>query len=187
MDSTQIWGDVATWVTGVATIALFIVALIQIRNERLARIAMEKELTVSKTHDQANRISCWLVKVSKDKFGEWFWVSVSNQSTQPIYNVVVSAVGLRQTGENIDIPAPHRVSIDIVPPGQGYIPIQALQFGHPGHSRVGIEIGFTDILGVTWIRQANGELKMIKTSALEFYDIVLPANWQSLENELPKK
>jgi hypothetical protein len=28
------WGDRATWVTGIATIALFIIGFLQIRNER---------------------------------------------------------------------------------------------------------------------------------------------------------
>jgi len=43
-DSAPInWGDVATWVTGFATLLLFIVALFQIRVERMARIKRERD------------------------------------------------------------------------------------------------------------------------------------------------
>ncbi|HUK99575.1 MAG TPA: hypothetical protein VLX29_01830, partial [Nitrospirota bacterium] len=63
------WGDVATWVgsvstcgAGVITLGLLMIGFIQIRNEREARKKREAELEIRKERDQAEHISCWMVK-----------------------------------------------------------------------------------------------------------------------------
>jgi hypothetical protein len=180
-------GDLATWFTGIITFFLFIIAFIQIRNERIARIKSEKEFETRKKRDQAEHISCWFVKETSTKHGVWVWVAILNQSSQPIYNVIVSMVALSQTGENLTTIKPHIACIDIVPPGQGYIGIEALQFGHPGLSRAGVEIAFKDIFENNWIRKTNGELVSLENSTIEYYKIDLPTSWQGIAYAIPEE
>lgn len=180
-------GDLATWFTGIITFALFIIAFIQIRNERIARIKSEKELEIREKRDQAEHISCWFIKETSTKHGDWDWVAILNQSSQPIYNVIVSMVALNQIGENLTTISPHIACIDIMPPGQGYVAIEALRFGHPGHSRAGVEIAFKDIFGNNWIRKPDGEmLSQLEKSTIEYYGIDLPASWQGIVDVMPK-
>lgn len=83
METVAIWGDIATWVTSIATIALFIIGFIQIRNERQARIKREKEEVAIKKRDQAEHISSWIVRQTHDEQGSWMWVAVLNHLLSP--------------------------------------------------------------------------------------------------------
>ena len=185
MDYAVSWGDVATWVTGIATIALFIIGFTQIHNERISRIKAEKESYARIKRDQAEQISSWLVKYSQDNYGEWHWIAVLNQSGQPVYNVILHLVPLTQTGERVSNIAPRQTCIDVVPPGQGYVAVEALHFAHPGFARAGVEIAFQDKSGKNWVRRPNGELIEILESPIDYYKVVLPTSWGTLENELP--
>ena len=185
METALIWGDIATWVTGIATIALFIIGFLQIRNERMSRIKGEKELETRNRRDQAEYISCWLVKETFDNDNAWQWIAIMNQSTQPVYNVVVNAIPLAQSGEKLLGVKSHQVCVNIVPPGQGYTSVDSISLGHPGHGRIGAEIAFQDRSGNNWIRKANGELLEIKQSPMAYFDIDLPTSWISLAAELP--
>jgi hypothetical protein len=176
---TMILGDLATWVTGIATIALFVIGFIQIRNERKARIKRENELEDLKKRDQADHISCWIVRENLSGV----WIAVLNQSPQPIYQVIVSVVVVSQEGENQEDDNSWRVCISAAPPGQGYTVIQASYHGMS--RRPGVEIAFKDRMGKNWIRKANGELVEIKESPMRHYDISLPALWNNLNIEFP--
>jgi hypothetical protein len=74
------WGDVATWVTGIATILLFVIGFMQIQTERKARIRREKELENQGRREQAELISAW---IASEDYGHQ-WVAILNQSMQPI-------------------------------------------------------------------------------------------------------
>jgi hypothetical protein len=54
--------------------------------------------------NQAEHVSGWLVKETRDKHGDWQWIAISSQSAQPIYDVVASVVALKQTGEKLISP-----------------------------------------------------------------------------------
>lgn len=62
-------GDLATWVTGVATVLLFgatlgliVVGSKQIRTEREKRLQQERDTTASMLRSQAELISAWIVQ-----------------------------------------------------------------------------------------------------------------------------
>lgn len=78
---------------------------------------------------------------------------------------------------------PYISCIAVVPPGQGYIGIEASYHGMGRY--VGVEIAFKDARGRNWLRQADGELLEIKKSTVEFYDISLPTSWGILATNLP--
>ncbi len=178
METVAVWGDVATWVTSIATIALFMIAFAQIRNEREARIQREKDLVEQEKRSQAEQVSGWIVKESNR-----VWVAVLNQSPQPVYQVIVSVVVLKQTGEKRIGDYPHQACVTVAPPGQGYIGIHADYHGMFRH--VGVEIAFKDAKGRDWVRNTNGELVEMTESTIVHYGIGLPVSWQNLETFLP--
>lgn len=180
-------GDLATWVTGIATIALFVIGFIQIRNEREARIKSEKEAELLKARIQAEHIAAWEVKVIADKKHiDWLWIAVSNQSSQPVYQAIVAVVLISHMGKPSNVDKPQKIiCIGIVPPGQGYAAVE-YEFGG-AFRRIGVEVGFTDSVGRNWLRKADGELSEINTSIAEYYEVDLPANWQGIMSELPEE
>jgi hypothetical protein len=180
MEKWQIWGDLATWVTGIATIALFIIGFLQIRNERISRLKSEKVQEERQRRIQAELISSWIVKKSRDLI----CIAVFNNSQQPIYQIIVSEVRIGQTGDSIGvIPEGGQVHITIAPPGLGYIKIP---YFAPGmHHQLGVEVAFKDVAGRNWVRLPDGGLTQIEKSPLEYYDIAIPTDWIDLELSLP--
>ncbi len=82
-------GDVATWVTGIATILLFaatlglvLVGFKQIEIEREARAKREAADLEMHMRAQAELISAWFEGETVDRAsGFWQWIAVANEST----------------------------------------------------------------------------------------------------------
>jgi hypothetical protein len=187
----MILGDIATWVTGIATIALFVIGFIQIRNERISRVKIEIEKEILKGRAQAELISCWYAKEFQDET----WIAVLNNSPQPIYQVIVSRVQINQVGDSFGeytdggvlgvslAPPGMQKQIEIAPPGIGYISLR--QFIAGMHHRTGFEISFSDSAGRNWVRKPNGELIQITESPISYYKIQFPIGWYNLQTNLP--
>ena len=179
------WGDVATWVTGIATIALFIIGFWQIRNEREARLRAEAERLSAVRRNQAEHVAVWIAGESFDELGSVLWVAVRNQSLQPIYHLVIHGIVLCNDGTPSHGPTPEsQVRIDVAPPGEGYAPIHLDYAGM--HHRAGIEIAFQDAANRPWLRKTTGELLALDTSPALFYEIDQPTGWESLLPDVPK-
>jgi hypothetical protein len=171
-------GDLATWITGFATIALFIVGFFQIRNEREVRLSGARR-------NQAEHIATWIAREESDDHGTLLWIAIRNQSLQPIYNSIVQGILLSNDGAPRHEPQPkNQIQIAVIPPGDGYAKIR---FNYQGMGkRAGIEIAFQDAAGRYWLRQTNGELQGLDVSPMKYYQIPLPIFWGSLLTELPK-
>ncbi len=179
------WGDVATWVTGITSILLFIVAFWQIKLERSARRKSEKDrLSVQRRH-QAEHIAAWIETEVFDDRGQVMCVAVSNQSLQPIYHVVIQGILLSNDGSPIASPfQENRSQIAVVPPGKGYT---TFPFNYAGmHKRAGIEIAFQDAANRYWLRKTNGELIELESSPVVHYEISLPTGWGMLMEGCPE-
>ncbi len=190
--STVNWGDVATWFQGIVTLALFIVAFIQIRTEREYRLRREAAEEGKALRSQAELISAWIVaegmaqgtRDGEPTGGPVAWVAVSNQSAQPVYQVIVSLYAISQTGDTLrgEMPA-GRACIDVVPPGTGYVQVGAAYQGM--FRRPGIEIGFQDHFGQAWARRPWGELIELDRPTTAYYRVGLPTSWTGLAQEVP--
>ena len=177
------FGDLATWITGIATLALIIIGFIQINIERTLRIKRERDIEKRTKRRQAELISSWIVTEDLYQNNYQIWISVLNQSNQPIYQVIVSLVELSNSPKFEGFPSSFREFIDIVPPGQGYV---AINFAGGGmHHHVGVEIAFKDVAGNNWLRKAIGELIEIENSPLEYYQIALPTGWVRIKKDIP--
>ena len=179
------WGDVATWVTGIATIALFVIAFWQIRVERAARRQAEEDRLSALRRSQAEHVAGWIAGEGFDDLGPFLWVAIRNQSLQPIYHLVVHGIVLANDGTPIVSPSPEsQARIAIVPPGEGYV---AIHLDYAGmFKRPGIEMAFHDAANRYWLRRTNGELVEMETSPVVHYDISLPTDWGMLLDELPE-
>jgi hypothetical protein len=178
-------GDVATWVTGVATIALFIVAFYQIKNERIARQKAEIERLTNAIRDQAEHLAAWIVEDKYDPF-PGLWIAIRNQSLQPVYHLIVQGIVLGDSGNlQFDPGLESRALVAVVPPGDGFISIHLDYAGM--YRRPGIEFAFQDALGRNWLRKSNGELTEINVSPAEYYNIPRPSGWGSLVAKIPEE
>lgn len=182
-----VWGDVATWVTGVTSIALFIIAFYQIKIERKARKQAAAERISAEQQYQAERIAGWIVVESIDEKGmPIIWIAISNQSLQPIYHLVIHGLVISNDGSvPIIKPNPdYQARIAVVPPGVGYVGLH-LDY-HGMFKRPGFEIAFQDSGNRYWVRKHNAELKQIDESPIDYYNIMMPTGWDSLIDEIPK-
>ena len=179
------WGDVATWVTGITSILLFIVAFWQISLERSARRKADKESVYVQRRHQPEHIAAWIESESLDDRGLVVCVAVSNQSLQPIYHVVVQGILLSNDGTPRADPFPeNRSQIAVVPPGKGYT---TFPFNYAGmHQRAGIEIAFQDAANRYWLRKTSGELIELESSPVVHYEIPLPTSWGILLEGCPE-
>ena len=167
------WGDIATWVTGIFTIGLFIVGFNQIRIERNRRIEEQGQKMKIDHEEQALLISSWISAENADHT----IISILNHSNEPIYKVLLSIVNIKGTNAwpGKQTPIIWRSFISIVPPGKYYARVAN---GYMGMMfRPGIEIGFIDKKGNCWIKNGDGKIEEIKEFPNDYYSIPLPIDW----------
>jgi hypothetical protein len=172
-------GDLATWFSGIISFLLFIVAFWQIRSERNERQRAENERLFAELRRQAEQVAAWIETEFHDERGPVVCVAVSNQSLQPIYNVIIQGILLGSEDDQIAGPFPeNRSQIAVVPPGKGYT---AFPFAYHGmFKRPGIEIAFQDARNRYWLRKVNGELVELEVSPVAYYNVPLPTGWGML-------
>jgi len=160
------FGDVATWFTGLATFGAFVVAFVQINNERQIRKNQERK-------SQAEHISAYIAKEVEYKA----WITILNLSSEPIYEVIVSIVAFQ--GAN---PGPKHIAfLSVVPPGKAHVVTDADYHGMSFHPS--IEIAFKDVRGKSWVRSGSGDLTEISQSPVDYYKLQRPLGWQLPEQE----
>ena len=159
MGSVQ-WGDVATWVGGIATsIALFLTyALLRItrREQRTAQ--------AEKGEAQARLVSAWTNEIQQDPGSSAYSVTIAvqNSSDEPVYGFR-AAVGSEWSGTDISYVEP---DLDyIVPPKSHQQKEVVLQFTRARAGATGsslpVELLFTDAAGKHWHRDRYGRLIQI--------------------------
>lgn len=107
-------------------------------------------------------------------------VVLRNMSDAPVYNVIVTCVGISGAGPNAkgednghDYPC--RACVGILPPGTWYAWLPTSGSGM--HVRTAPEAAFTDANGRSWVRRGNGKLEEIETEPVSFYGLGLPVSW----------
>jgi len=159
-------GDVATWFTGLATFGAFVVAFVQINNERKIRKNQERK-------SQAEHISAYVAKEEKYKA----LITILNLSPEPIYEVVVSIVAFQGASPG----SKHIAFLSVVPPGKSHVVTDADYHGMSFHPS--IEIAFKDVRGKSWVRSGRGDLKEILQTPVDYYKLHRPLSWQLPEQE----
>ncbi|MFF2587602.1 hypothetical protein ACFVSS_06860 [Peribacillus butanolivorans] len=170
-------GDLATWVGGLGTIATLIFAFWQLQTERRTANDNEKKF-------QATKVSVWIDSENSREI----CYSIQNVSDLPIYQAIITLVGIQGAGlprngedEGVDESYKYRLNLVTIPPGKFFTTSESSDRG-PSFE-YGVEIAFTDASGNHWVRRSNGQLKEIKTSPFEFYNISLPVTWSKVKDE----
>jgi len=164
---------------GIATSVGVIISLYQIHRDKRLRLKEEKR-------SQSTRLSFWYEekrdRADQPTGGRYIWKAVvlRNMSDAPVYNMIVTCVGMSGAGPNAkgkDNGAyyPCRARVGILPPGTWYA---WLPTNGPGmHVRTAPEAAFTDANGRSWVRRGNGKLEEIETEPVSFYGLGLPVGW----------
>lgn len=166
-------------IIGVATLAGVMVSLYQVHREKILRMEEERR-------KQSTRISLWYEEhrdrtdwPRDDRF-VWREVVLRNASESPVYDVIVTCVGIsgagpEPRGEDNGRDFPYRTCVGTLPPGTWYV---WLPTGGAGmHVRTAPEGAFTDAGGISWVRRGNGKLEEIGSEPASFYELDLPLEW----------
>lgn len=148
------------------------------RNELLRRQALEAE-SVRLKRAQAELISGWVAKYSPNAPYKGWIINLSNGSDQLVYDVLVLSVVIQGEGPSSgdvwmhpsrmygDMPY---VVLKVLPPGDSWIWVTTDLGG-------GVELGFTDRAGHSWLRRAGGPLEEIACGAPDHYEVERPIRY----------
>jgi hypothetical protein len=167
-----------TTLTALFAIPAFVIAYVQLQDEREQREELEQEQLEQLIREQAEQVSAWLAETGDGTLE----VVLSNRSGTPVYEAIASPVLLAgagpRTGEDLaelNLPPETRGRYSVIPPG-GHRTTLRGSTGGMG-TTPGIEVAFTDRAGVHWIRRASGALVQIEEPAAEHYGIHEPVGW----------
>ena len=150
-----------------------VVALYQIRVERILRHRDEQRQVQRIRREQAKRISGWPAKDYKGS--EQTFMVLLNRSDEPVYEVIVALVVVQGAGSyhgEDHVLRDERRILSVLPPGRWKVGIRS---GWHGGSRFpGAEVAFTDRAGVHWIRRATGKLEEIQEPAIDHFKLHRP-------------
>lgn len=139
---------------------------------------------------QPSRISAWY-EGGRNRTGQpednrfvWQFVVLRNESESPVYDAIVTCVGISGAGPSFkgedNRPVfSNRVCVGTLPPGAWYIWLPTE--GHGMGVRTAPETAFTDANGTSWVRRGNGRLEEIPMEPASFYRLSLPLPWRGCE------
>ncbi len=167
MDRVQ-WGDAASWLAAVGTIAAAGVALGLSLREGRRRSAEDRRR-------QAELITAWVAVEDPEDRYPYVPVAVANASHQVAYRLVVSLGDAFRGGHRPDDPLLWRNFVWQLPPGEKRVDVDwTAGMG----ARPGVQIAFQDAAGRHWIREVSGKLVEVKTgSHLERLGLSEPLPW----------
>lgn len=180
------YGDVGTWVGGLGTTAAVVVSLSQTRRERRARYAREAVDAEERRRSFAD-VSAWWAGWTVEENPQLgqpnTLVEMENRSEALVYQVVITllfSAGLGPTkGEDVAEDWPYRSVVDALAPGRWRVPVPG---GWGGMSRYpGFEVAFTDLNGQAWVRRIGGSLERIPVAAPDYYRLMRPLGFASVE------
>lgn len=138
-----------------------------------------------KRHQQS-RISAWYedgrnrTDQPEDNRFAWRFVVLRNESESPVYDVIVTRVGISGAGPSFkrgpNRPTfPDRACVGTLPPGAWYIwlPTEGSGMG----VRTAPETAFVDANGISWVRRGNGRLEEFSMEPTSFYGLSFPLAW----------
>jgi len=170
-EASNVWGDVPTWITGVATVvALIFAAAAAVYARRMFRIEFDRdriaagerrEHNAALTRSQSAQVSAWWGQLPRS--GQW-GIFVRNGSEAPVFQAHVTVL----SDDGVDIAGSH---ITVIPPTSRptFYPLAG---NDPQEDRnVAIKVRrvrmtFTDAAGLRWMRNQSGRLRQFEPSLI---------------------
>lgn len=189
-DPIQFWtalGAVGAVLAAIGTIAAFIAAFYQIAQERSARHKEEDTSARNERMAQARRISAWIGGApsipiqSIDEEMPPTFATLLNASGEPVYRVAAWLVLIQgagpHTGEEMQDVNPFAVRmLGTLPPGAFVVALPGDWHGMYAHP--GVEIAFTDVNSLHWIRRATGAVEEVRDDVVNHYGLPQPVDWE---------
>lgn len=107
-------------------------------------------------------------------------VAVCNGGSQPVYNAVVSMGAIQGAAPEL-IAGDGAVPIGTLPPGK--YKVRVPEPPHGMHTKFNASVGFTDSRGLSWTRDAKGNLIQTKEHPYAYFKLSLPV--KDLEPLIP--
>lgn len=176
-------------VIGLATVITLISALLSLKLSKTQYKEDRARLRENEKRNQAEKKATWFengrVKVIPGPCHNAVYrdTLILNESCLPIYDVVTTVVGRYGAGpslrgENNAGDYQCRLLFMSVPNGLWG---QKMPTGGEGmHTKVTVEIAFSDTRGNHWVRRGDGTLEELPCSPLKYYGIPMPYEWASL-------
>lgn len=157
---------------GWASVAISVLALLGTSGSWVYQL---RKKSLETRERQASAITAWISDYSDSTPN----VTMRNDSGAPIYEVVLTVVGMYGAGPSKngeDQPSDHsrRSLYAIAPPGISWASIDLRGVGGM-HVVCSLEIAFMDGNGQSWVRRGDGKLEQIGKRPFEFYGVPLPA------------
>lgn len=166
---------VREWLVLLAAVAAGVAGWQQIADERNARKGVEDRILHEEQRSQAEKVSAWIAADSEHGME----AVLTNRSDQPVYQVIVWRVAVygagAHTGRELGELSGEDRTFAALPPGRYRTTFDP---GFAGMGRkAGVEIAFRDQAGRAWIRRADGILRSIRLSPIEFYGLNEAQAW----------
>lgn len=187
------WQTVAACVTAASTAVLALLTNRTLRSAKVTQEASQAALESNRqlagaTREMANQnqvlarqsqarsVSAWL----DDPHSIPAHATLANSSTEPVFQVVMSLVGIQGAGPPTDASeAPgnyeFRTCVGVLPPGEFHFDLPSA--GHAMNIHLAIEVAFSDGAGVHWVRHGDGILSELPCSAPDYYSLPRPIHW----------
>lgn len=176
-------------VIGLATVITLVSALLSLRLNKAQYGEDKKRHRESERRSQAEKVAAWIedgrVKAisSPCRNAVYRDTLIINESCLPIYDVVITVVGRYGAGPNPrseDNAGNYEYRALFLNVPNGLWGQKAPTGGEGMHTKVAVEIAFSDAKGNHWVRRGNGTLEELPCSPLEHYHIPMPCEWSSL-------
>lgn len=171
---------ISTLIATVIAVVGIVLSYISIQSSNAANEISREQFTYSKSRDRENEIraqavlvSAWMITSDVDTSGDsrHLVVNVRNGDTQPVYDGVISTGAIQGAAPEL-FTGEYAVPVGTIPPGEYQVTVPRPPSGMG--IRFNASIGFTDSAGISWTRDAKGQLKQIKKHPYEFFKIPMP-------------
>lgn len=171
---------ISTLIATVIAVVGIVLSYISIQSSNAANEISREQFVYSKGKDRENEIraqavlvSAWMITSDVDTSGDsrHLVVKVRNGDTQPVYDGVISTGAIQGAAPEL-FTGEYAVPVGTIPPGEYQVTVPRPPSGMG--IRFNASIGFTDSAGISWTRDAKGQLKQIKKHPYEFFKIPMP-------------
>lgn len=171
------WGSTADWVSGLATTAAVVFAVVGLRSERQRDRELNKQISdeqaqrdYAEKSSQASKVTVW----HNDNPEE---IRLRNGSEAVIYDVYVAMVNGNGESQGLhNPPADFTRMLRVVPPGET-VSVVAPEGWRGAGFVPSYDLTFRDSQGVTWFRSNWGNLVERKKDVFEHYGLSRPFSY----------
>lgn len=171
------WKAIGAAIVGLAGIVGAVFAVLSFTADRSDKSKEQAARQAAEVRAQAKNVSAWIAGESPGGTR----AIIRNTSNEPVHDVVAFLVLVQgagpRTGKEMAELGLEGTSATLltIPPGKWEVRFPQTAGGM--HARPGIEVGFVDRAGRSWVRTARGGLDPIGQPPVRYYGLPEPVGW----------